>query len=240
MVDSVPLADYQSLKSDCERLIQDRESSRFAMEEQKVHIKTLQEKVKVLNRNIEEHEMELKAKHNEFNQVLKGEKSKWRQALTQLENEYRSKMMQLENELQKQRERSLQLLDERDNEIKTLKTSFEIFIPGNPQLLNSVQDSGNDNEAESDGAGGEYKSPAAQLSNVLNAKHTNGSANGGGESFHMLHYAHELARKDVEITNLRKAKHGAESSLRQALMEKVTIQEELHDKISNLEDEVDR
>lgn len=232
--DSVPLLDYKKLKFENERLLEERDVARFTIEEQKVHIKTLQEKVKVLNRNIEEHESELKGRHAEFGQVLKGEKQKWRNAMGQLETEYRSKAMQLENELQKQRERSLQLLDEKENEIKTLKTSFEIFIPGNAQLMNSVQQQ-QDGEGDSDGEVN-FKSPAAQLSNVLNSK----ASGGTGESFHILHYAHELARKKVEIANLRKARHTAETSLRQALHEKVTIQEELHDKISNLEDEVDR
>lgn len=235
---SIPITDYNKLKSECEKLSEERDAARFTIEEQKAHIKTLQEKVKVLNRNIDEHENELKNRQIEFNQYLKSEKGKWRNGMSQLETEYRSKVMQLENELQKQRERSLQLLEEKDNEIKTLKTSFEIFIPGNSQLMNTMQEG--DREEESDGEVN-FKSTAAQLSNVLNpTSGASGATGGNTESYHMLHYAHELARKDVEISNLRKAKHSAETSLRQALMEKVTVQEELHDKISNLEDEVDR
>lgn len=232
---SVSLVEYNKLKAECERLLEERDAARFTVEEQKTHIKTLQDKVKVLNRNIDEHENELKNRQVEFNQYLKSEKGKWRNGISQMETEYRSKIMQLENELQKQRERSLQLLDEKENEIKTLKTSFEIFIPGNPQLMNTVQEADREGDSDSDG---NFKSPAAQLSNVLNA--TGGGGGGAGTEYHMLHYAHESARKDVEISNLRKAKHSAETALRQALLEKVTIQEELHDKISNLEDEVDR
>jgi len=39
---------------------------------------------------------------------------------------------------------------------------------------------------------------------------------------------------------LRKAKHIAESSLRQALQDKVTQQQDLHDRIMNLEENIDR
>lgn len=234
----VDLADFNNIKSESNRLREERDGARAIVEEQKVHIRTLQEKVKVLNRNIEEHETELKTRQNEFNQYLISEKNKWRSAMNQLEFEHKSKLSQLENELQKQRERSLQLLDEKENEIKTLKTSFEIFIPGNSQSVYSVQE-GN-KEAESDNEVTNHKNQSSQLSNILNSNKPSASGGTGPESFHMLHYAHELARKDVEISSLRKSKHSAESSLRQALLEKVTVQEELHDKISNLEDEVDR
>ncbi|XP_063704633.1 GRIP and coiled-coil domain-containing protein 1 [Culicoides brevitarsis] len=228
---TVPLAEYNKLKVDFVALVEENDTIKFSLDEQKVHIRTLQEKVKVLNRNIEEHETELSKKQVEFNQTLMQEKKKWKETLGMLESEYRSKVSQLENELQKQRERSISLLEEKDKEIKTLKTSFEIFIPGNPQMMSTIQDEGNsDND-----------SPASQLSNILNSsKFQQQNQQRGNNGPNMLHYAHELARKDVEITNLRKAKNAAETSLRQALHDKVTSQQELHDKISTLEDEVDR
>lgn len=61
-----------------------------------------------------------------------------------------------------------------------------------------------------------------------------------GESCHMLHYANEIARKDIEIANLRKSKYTAETSMRKAIHDKVTAQEELNDKIAALEEQVDR
>lgn len=63
---------------------------------------------------------------------------------------------------------------------------------------------------------------------------------GPKDSMHMLHYAHELSRKDVEIRELRKARHLSESTLRQALQDKATAQEALCEKISLLEEQVDR
>lgn len=61
-----------------------------------------------------------------------------------------------------------------------------------------------------------------------------------GESCHMLHYANELARKDIEITNLRKSKYSAEQSMRAAIQEKINVQEKLREQINSLEEEVDR
>lgn len=63
---------------------------------------------------------------------------------------------------------------------------------------------------------------------------------GGGERPHMLHYAHELARRDVEISNLRKAKHHLESAFRE-LQRAATTEEEHHqEKTKELKEEVAR
>lgn len=184
-----------------------------AVEVQKHHIRTLQEKVKVLNRNIEEQETELKHHTERLNQAVKVERQKCRESIASLENEYRSKLSDIEQQLQNQRVRSLQLLDEKENEIKALKTSFEIFVPSQVQEENvSFSDTG----------------------------HQGGQSLSLPDNCHMIHYANEIARKDVEITSLRKSKYSAESALRQAVQDKITSQEELHDKIQNLEEHVDR
>jgi len=62
----------------------------------------------------------------------------------------------------------------------------------------------------------------------------------GGESPHMLHYAHELARRDVEISNLRKAKHQLESRFRELQRAATTGEEQYQEKISQLREEVAR
>jgi hypothetical protein len=61
-----------------------------------------------------------------------------------------------------------------------------------------------------------------------------------GESPHMLHYAHELARRDVEISNLRKAKHQLESRFRELQRAATTEDEKYQEKISQLKEEVER
>lgn len=184
-----------------------------AVEVQKHHIRTLQEKVKVLNRNIEDQETELKHHTERLNQAVKAERQKCRDSINSLENECRSKLNDIEQQLQKQRVRSLQLLEEKENEIKALKTSFEIFVPAHIKEENASSDTD---------------------------KVGQGHGMSLSENCHMIHYANESARKDVEITSLRKSKYVAESALRQALQDKITSQEELHDKIQNLEEEVDR
>uniref|UniRef100_A0A0K8TTZ7 Putative myosin-11 n=1 Tax=Tabanus bromius TaxID=304241 RepID=A0A0K8TTZ7_TABBR len=221
------LSDYAKLKTEIDDTKTKNRELTQINEEQRRHIKTLQEKVKVLNSNIDEQELELKAHSEKLASTLKQEKAKWKELTNSLENDYRTKLMSLEHQLQKQRDRSLQLLEEKEQEIKALKTSFEIFVPH--QNYQS-------NDGEEDKS---RKSSVSHLNSVLNANGATASSH-IGENCHMLHYAHELARKDVEIAALRKSKYSAESALRQALQDKVTAQEILNDKIMRLEEQVDR
>lgn len=191
------------------------------------HIKTLQDKIQVLNRNIDEQEEELKRKATDYANEMRTERKKWKETNSLAEMDYRGKLAQLEQQLQKQRERSLVLLEEKEHEIKALKTSFEVLIPS----ITNVHAAGSDDTETG-------KSSSTHLNSILSAP--SGTVTNHGSEYHMLHYVHELSRKDVEITSLRKAKHLAESSLRQALQDKVTQQQDLHDRIMNLEENIDR
>lgn len=224
----------------CEQQLQslqqalDSEKQQRAQLEQKIqlqqtHIQTLQDKVQVLNHNIDEAEQELKQQGDKMRQALKNERTKWQEAKAELENETRCKLNELEQLLQKQRQRSLQLLDEKEQEIKTLQTSFEVFHkPTNP-APSEVNESFAAYSSDADSAEVEETR--------LKVKPKKLSL---GDNCHMLHYANELARKDIEITALRKSKYTAESTLRKAIQDKVTAQQEMHEKIELLEEQVDR
>ncbi|XP_022209962.2 GRIP and coiled-coil domain-containing protein 1 [Drosophila obscura] len=211
---------------------------------QQSHIQTLQEKVQVLNRNIDESEQELKQQGDKLRQALKNERTKWQEAKAELENETRCKLNELEQLLQKQRQRSLQLLDEKEQEIKTLQTSFEVFHTAGGGGASALPAATLDASAEcynysSDGDSVEVEGEQRERDRDrrLQVKSKKLSL---GENCHMLHYANELARKDIEITTLRKAKYSAESTLRKAIQDKVTAQQEMHEKIECLEEQVDR
>lgn len=226
------LEDYTKLQTELEAVKFENVDLKQSVDIQKTHIKTLQEKVKVLNRNIDEQELELKAQCDKVGQSVKAERNKWKDVVDTLENDYRSKLNTLEHQLQKQRVRSLQLLDEKENEIRALKTSFEIIAPQHQQQQQDATQEHIETNTR--------KSSTSHLHSVLNANQSANSISSMGENCHMLHYVHEIARKDVEIAALRKAKYSAETSLRQALQDKVTAQEELSDRIMRLEEEVDR
>lgn len=235
--------EYEKLNLEYQQYRMDSEAHNNTVDVQKTHIRTLQDKIQVLNRNIDEQEQELKTKSTEHFAELKTERSKWRELIASMEMDFRGKLSELEHQLQKQRERSLTLLEEKENEIKTLKTSFELFIPGGggSALISSGGDVLSDEEHH--GQQRKISKLGASHLGVVLGPSASGTTNGSGSNTsdcHMLHYVHELSRKEVEITALRKAKHAAESSLRQALQDKVTSQQELHDRIGNLEDNVDR
>ncbi|BFF90299.1 GRIP and coiled-coil domain-containing protein 1 [Drosophila madeirensis] len=206
---------------------------------QQSHIQTLQEKVQVLNRNIDESEQELKQQGDKLRQALKTERTKWQEAKAELENETRCKLNELEQLLQKQRQRSLQLLDEKEQEIKTLQTSFEVFhtAGGGGGGASALPVEASAAESYNYSSDGESVEVEAERDRRLQVKSKKLSL---GENCHMLHYANELARKDIEITTLRKAKYSAESTLRKAIQDKVTSQQEMHEKIECLEEQVDR
>ncbi|XP_064546636.1 GRIP and coiled-coil domain-containing protein 1 [Drosophila montana] len=223
----------QQLQS-LQQLLENGKQQRSQLEQkirlQQTHIQTLQDKVQVLNRNIDEAEQELKQQGDKMRLALKNERAKWQEAKAELENETRCKLNELEQLLQKQRQRSLQLLDEKEQEIKTLQTSFEVFHKPNTSPLDASEAFAYSSDADSVEVEGEREAKLKVKPKKLSLS----------ENCHMLHYANELARKDIEITTLRKSKYAAESTLRKAIQDKVTAQQEMHEKIELLEEQVDR
>lgn len=225
---------YAKLKHDHDKLLAENETMKLQLKDQSENVRTLQAKVQVLNHNIEDFENEIKNKSIEINSELKAERTKWRESINSMEIEYRSKLSQLEQQLQKQRERSLTLLEEKENEIRSLKTSYELFLP----KKSSIHDVENDDEQTSEcGSSIRRKHSTSQhLGMVLNQPP---SSNAIPET-HMIYYSNELARKDMELASIRKAKREAENLIRQTLKEKIMMQEDLDDKIMQLEQHVDR
>lgn len=64
-------------------------------------------------------------------QTLKADRMKYKEELAATEMDYRGRLSLLEQQLQKQRDRSLSLLEEKEQEIQTLKSTFQMFLPGN-------------------------------------------------------------------------------------------------------------
>lgn len=235
---------YESLLNENAQIRADIEQATNQIETQKSHIKTLQSKIEVLNRNIDEQETELRNKAQEHKSEIRAERNRWKEIVSSAEIDFRTKQSELEIQLQKQRERSLALLEEKENEIASLKASFDIFMMPKPIRKRS------ETSSDSDKPLSEPKDTLTNLNNVFHsdsdevnqtALSLSGKATTSAkEPMHMLHYVHELARKEVEITSLRKAKHLAEQTLRQALQDKAATQEDLYDKIAALEEQVDR
>lgn len=233
---STSLEDFRALERNFEQCLKENEVLKANIQIHKTNTKTLQEKIKVLNANIDDLEVEYKNKLIEHNNVIKAEKVRTQELITALESDFKSKLSQLEQQLKKQRERSLQLLEEKEEEIKSLRTSFDILM----------HDTSGQQQQHSNGS----EPPSDQLDNLpialskkinaLNSVFKTNDANSNPETHHILHYAHELARKEIEITALRTAKNNAEATLRQALHDKIATSTELHDRIADLEEQIDR
>lgn len=223
----------------------DIQQAKHQIEKQKSNIKTLQTKIEVLNRNLDEQETELRNKIQEHKNELRTERNRRKEMLANVEAKYSIRQSELETQLQKQRERSLALLEEKENEIATLKASFDVFMMPKPVRKRSET-------ADSDKSSQDNRDPKELLANFNSAMQSSsedvnqtalvlsGKVSNSKEPMPMLHYVHELSRKDVEISSLRKTKHSAEQTLRQALQDKATSQQILYEKIANLEENVDR
>lgn len=223
----------------------DIQQSKHLIEKQKANIKTLQTKIEVLNRNLDEQETELRNKIHEHKNELRTERNRRKEMLANAAAEHRIRQSELEGQLQKQRERSLVLLEEKENEIATLKASFDVFMM--PKPLRKRSETADSDKSSQDNR--DPKETLANFSSVLQSSSEDvnqtalvlsGKGSNSKEPMPMLHYVHELSRKEVEITSLRKSKHSAEQTLRQALQDKATSQQILYEKIANLEENVDR
>lgn len=241
---------YELLVSDNEKYMIEIKRLTDNIDTQAGHIKTLQAKIETLNRNIDEQEMELRNKHQEHKNDMRIERSKWKEQIANMETDFRAKLSELELQLQKQRERSLSLLEEKENEIKTLKTSFDVFMLPTAKQMSALRHAEQADQLADDRSGRRKKLSTSSSSHLSvihddsdeesNVNSNSGQQQSAKEPMHMLHYVHELSRKEVEITALRKSKHLAEQTLRQALQDKAATQEDLYDKISTLEEHVDR
>nr|CAD7406739.1 unnamed protein product [Timema poppensis] len=184
-------------------------------------VKTLKDRISILNAQLSDSEKECSQRIEHEQKMLKAERMRHKEELIACESQNLSHLSQLEQQLQKQRERSLVLLEEKEQELKTLKSTFQMFLPDNKN--NSLQD-----KHVTDGAEvvDDVMSSLSQFGGVVRG--------GGGESPHMLHYVHELARRDVEISNQRRSRHQLESSLRE--LQKVAFEKE--EKANKLQEQV--
>ncbi|XP_066993533.2 GRIP and coiled-coil domain-containing protein 1 isoform X2 [Anabrus simplex] len=189
-------------------------------------VNALKERIRLLNTQMDEKE-DQKQKMEQLQKMLKAERARCKSELSACENDYRSRIALLEQQLLKQRERTLKLLDDKEQEIRMLKSTFGMFLPGNnTQLSNAEQ---------------HLETAMGGSDDVLkNLSQFSLGPTGGGESPHMLHYAHELARRDVEISTLRKTNHKLETTVRELQRLSTTEQERHQDRVNELNEEIAR
>ncbi|KAK7792654.1 hypothetical protein R5R35_005112 [Gryllus longicercus] len=190
-------------------------------------VNALKERIQLLNAQMSDGEENKKLIDN-LQKMLKAEKARSKSELTAVETDYRCRLALLEQQLQKQRERSLMLLEDKEQEIRILKSSFGMFLPGSKAGLS---------HAEQQQCLQETNTSDSMVKAHFGLYKNNGNS---GESPHMLHYAHEIARRDVEISNLRKSNHRLESSLREMGRNLASREEAHQEKEEELKEEVAR
>ncbi|CAD1468168.1 unnamed protein product, partial [Heterotrigona itama] len=171
----------------------------------KAHNNNLEERIRVLNNEISSQEEREKLKH----------------LLLQKENEFRNKMSTLEQQLLRQRERSMALIEEKDEEILALKTSFHALVPKK------------ENTAECKSNASKYRNGAEPITDLVTGLLTN-------DSPPILHYSQELARKEVQVSASRKKVLELEATLREKQREIVHIKEKQREDSKVLQAQIER
>lgn len=213
---SISLEDYASINTlETDQDLKEKRSTR----ESKNEIKNLQVKIQMfmdqnsaLNdqlsetiTNYEKQMEELKKQHCMF-------AARYEQNLQDLHVSYKAHISELEVQIQKQRERTLALLEEKEQEVTNLKSTFHSLIHGkkSPALLSDSYDE---------------STIVSHLDQIQ-------------ENPHILHYAHELARRDVLVTSLRKNCGQLENSLRDLQKELIMLKHSHEERIKNLSDQI--
>ncbi|XP_019365256.1 PREDICTED: GRIP and coiled-coil domain-containing protein 1 [Gavialis gangeticus] len=191
------------------------------LEEAQEQLAELKEKYVALRLSCEEmekqHQQELEARKQELCHLQQGH----RQELERCQLEYRERSLMLEEEMHKQRDRALAMLAEKDQELEQLRAvAFPYGLHGSKSYLGPGGNVGDDSLA------GDISSE-----NLTQALHI---AAASEPTFFL--YAEQLARKEVEITALRKQKHQLETEVHQ-LQEKILVEGEKHrEEVSALQD----
>lgn len=187
----------------------------------------LNQRVRTLTKELEEQDTLHRQALRESEETALHVKLDGARELAKLEAEYRAKVAELENQMQKQRERTLSLLAEKDDDVRLLKMSLGIFGPGGSRVAVS-----HDEEDEEEGSGEPNDlGERFPLPEELLAVHSDG---------HLLHYIQEIARKDKEISALRNGKHSLESEVRELKLSIATKEAVHSEEIRRLNDEIHR
>ncbi|XP_039289205.1 GRIP and coiled-coil domain-containing protein 1 isoform X2 [Nilaparvata lugens] len=126
------------------------------------------------------------------------EKEKLQETIASKEQAHRVRLADLESQMLKQRERAFGLVRDKDEEINSLKATFQTLLPSTVSSKISDKDQPNDTTAVT-----RKTSTSSDVSLDVTA-----------ESRPMLHYVQELARLQIDVARLRRQKHALETSQR--------------------------
>lgn len=132
---------------------------------------------------------------------------------------HRDELLRLEAELHKQRERTMALLEEKDQELERLRAATLSCSNNCNQTANDERESSSESEADA---------VSQALQRAMPTEPT------------LLLYAEQLARKEVEVGGLRRQKHRLEEDLHQ-LQARLIANAERHDEeVTELRGQLDK
>ncbi|XP_017297650.1 GRIP and coiled-coil domain-containing protein 1 [Kryptolebias marmoratus] len=140
-----------------------------------------------------------------------------KQELERQEAQHRDELLRLEAELHKQRERTMKLLDEKDQELESLRSA--VFSRDVPDAADGVQEVSSDCE-------GDVVSQALRQATPTEST--------------LLLYAEQLARKEVEVGGLRRLKNRLEEDLHQLQAKLIANAERHEEEMAELRGRLDK
>ncbi|XP_043944512.1 GRIP and coiled-coil domain-containing protein 1 [Protopterus annectens] len=198
------------------------------VEELTEQLSELKEKYIALRLSYEELEIKHKLEMDAVQQEVLHLQQCHKQELEKLENEYKERALKLEGELHKQRDRALQVMQEKDHEIERLKSTllnYSLQKHRRSSTENKIID-GEIDSSDTDASSSQILYQALKIAGPVEPT--------------FLLYAEQLARKEVEIGALRKQKHKLEAEVHQ-LQEKCLIERERHqEEIAVLQDQIQK
>ncbi|XP_014210424.1 GRIP and coiled-coil domain-containing protein 1 [Copidosoma floridanum] len=179
---------------------QSHENDDTQLHKEKSHAKNLEEKLRMLVIEMTKKEKDFKTKLEKQEQMMQEHCLKTEQLLAQKNNECLNKIATLEQQLLKQRERSLSVIQEKDKEIHMLKSTFDVLLS-----RKNISEFGGQSSSFSSKQGS-LKNEAIDLTSGLLTADNNTP---------MIYYTQELARKEVQISGLRKQNMQLEATIRE-------------------------
>ncbi|XP_078586650.1 GRIP and coiled-coil domain-containing protein 1-like isoform X1 [Branchiostoma floridae x Branchiostoma japonicum] len=216
-------------------------------------LQELREKHIALRQYCDEQELKDKQKVEDLEARIARIKNEHKKELDKAEEEYRQRAAKLETEMHKQRDRTIELLAEKEKELQSLQ--LRSHSPVTPYMFSNQSEGSAHSASPRDGrseAGvdddddirSEHSDTVSELlvrphftPLMTHSRLTRKPSPGEGT---IVHYAEQLARNEVELSAVRKQKHHLEASIHQLQEEIATKEEKYQDQIQALKREVDR
>ncbi|KAL7370742.1 hypothetical protein ABVT39_009862 [Epinephelus coioides] len=178
-------------------------------------------KEKYINLRIQSDEAETKHRRQleERHQQVAALQQTHRQEVERAEVLHREDLLRLEAELHKQRERTMALLDEKDQELERLRAAAPICNIDADRTADDEHESGLESE-------GDFISQALRRATPNEPT--------------MLLYAEQLARKEAEVGGLRRQKHRLEEDLHQLQAKLIANGERHEEEVAELRAHLDK